>query len=116
MVVTITNPSRRKKWGWGYSTTPASRNGVAIKPPSSPDYVGTIGQVQDAIRRDRGFQAMRSGGTYTNSAWFWDGLRISGVWDASQRTWVSMHDALRWWDLTGMPNKIVIQIAQEEES
>jgi len=75
--VTITNPTRTRKWGWGYSTNPTGRDAYSIEMPSRPDYTGTLKTVQDAIDSDRTYASMKSGGTFINTQWFYDGKRIT---------------------------------------
>ena len=73
--VTITNPTRTRKLGWGYSTTP-ERNSTRIVPPSTPDYTGTYASITRQISEDRTFQSLVSGGTFINTRWFYDGKVI----------------------------------------
>ena len=75
--VTVTNPTRTRKWGFGYSTKPTGRDGYSIELPSSPDYTGTLKTLQDAIEDDRHLASLKSGGTLVNVQWFYDGKRIT---------------------------------------
>jgi len=72
--LTITNYKRRRKWGWGYTFTPTGRDAYEIETPGGPDHEGTLGQIKAAIAADRTWQAR--GGTFYNTAWFYDGERI----------------------------------------
>lgn len=58
---------RSKKFGWGYS----------IRPPTSPDYEGTIGQVTDAIATDPIYNNL--GGAFYATRWFFKGQMITHV-------------------------------------
>ena len=74
--ITVTNPTRTRRWGWGWSNQPTGRDAYSIALPTSPDYVGTLAGVQSQIAADRTYAAMKSGGTFTAAAWFYDGRRI----------------------------------------
>lgn len=74
--ITVENPTRTRKWGWGWTNTPTGRDAYSIEIPSRPDYTGTMKQVLKAISEDRTYRSMKSGGTFTNTAWFYDGKRI----------------------------------------
>jgi hypothetical protein len=76
--ITITNPTRSQKWGYGWSTQP-ERNSTAIVPPTAPDYAGTIDSVQRKVKADRTFTSVKSGGTFYNTRWFYAGKEIVGV-------------------------------------
>lgn len=73
--VTITNPTRTRKFGWGYSTTP-ERDSTRIVPPIAPDYTGTYASIRRQIAEDRTFQSLVSGGTFISTRWFYDGKAI----------------------------------------
>lgn len=73
--ITITNPTRTQKFGFGYSTTP-ERNSTRIIPPTAPDYTGTFASIQRQIKADRTFQSFKSGGTWINTCWFYAGKPI----------------------------------------
>lgn len=73
--VTVNNPSRSRKWGWGWTNTPTGRDAYSIEMPGI-DYTGTLNQIAKAISEDRTYASMKSGGTFTNTAWFYDGRRI----------------------------------------
>lgn len=83
VTVTIKNPTRSRKWGFGYETRPY-RNSTSIMPPTKPDHTGTLRQVREAIENDRTFASFRSGGTFYSTRWFYDGKVIAGV---SGATW-----------------------------
>lgn len=110
--VTITNPTRRRQWGWNYSTTPTG-HGTNIAPVTEPDYVGTLNQVRECIRNDRGLAAARSGGVYMSTGWFYGDKRICRVWDDMQDAWVTMSDILPMWDLAGMPKTVTLKLVSE---
>lgn len=74
--VTVNNPTRSRKWGWDWTNTPTGRDAYSIEIPSRPSYTGTLRQVLKAISEDRTYASMKSGGTFTNTAWFYDGKRI----------------------------------------
>jgi len=46
--------------------------------PSAPDYEGTIAQVREAQRNDRALNSL--GGAFYNTAWFYDGYRVTHTW------------------------------------
>ena len=77
--ITVTNPSLRRHWGWGYSTTPTGRDAYEIEMPASPDFTGTIKQILAARSSDRTWKSLRGGGTYTSEAWFYRGQRVVSV-------------------------------------
>lgn len=75
--VKIENPTRTKKWGWGWNASVESgSSGWRIPSPVAPDYTGTIRQVLGAIEQDRTYHSLLSGGTYLSTAWFYDGKRV----------------------------------------
>lgn len=74
--ITITNPTRRRGWGWNYSTTPTGQDAWSISEPSGPAITGTLKQVEQAIRTDRNYQSLRSGGTFVNARWYYRGQPI----------------------------------------
>lgn len=74
--VTVTHPTLRRKWGFGYSTTP-ERNSTRIIPPSAPYYTGTLRQVRAEIASDRTLRSL--GNTLHVEDWFYDGKRIVGI-------------------------------------
>lgn len=76
--VVVTNPFRSRKWGFGYTCQPTG-NGTQIEIPGKPDYRGTLSQVSEAVSSDRVLASFRSGGTFYNAAWFYDGRRIISV-------------------------------------
>jgi hypothetical protein len=75
--ITIDNPTRTRKWGWGWTNTPTGEDAYSIKVPSAPDYTGTLKQIFACIACDRTYASMKSGGTFTNTDWFYDGKRIT---------------------------------------
>lgn len=89
-LVRITNANLRRKWGWGYSTTPSGRDAWSILPPSGPDHTGTLNQIFKAIETDESWRHLRSGGTLFVTAWFWDGRRILNK--AEVEDWLSYHE------------------------
>lgn len=78
MEITVSNPTRSRKWGWEYNTQP-ERNSTRIIPPSKPYYTGTLRQVRTSIDNDRTFAAVQSGGTYYAARWFYAGKLILAV-------------------------------------
>ena len=76
--LTITNPTRTRKFGFGYSTTP-ERNSTRIIPPSAPGCTGTFASVRRQIEADSTFQSLVSGGTFINARWFYDGKAITNT-------------------------------------
>lgn len=76
--ILITNPTRSRKWGFGYETKP-KRHSTDILPPTTPDHEGTLKQIQHAIQIDHTYQSFVNGGTYLHTAWFYNGRRIIGV-------------------------------------
>lgn len=87
---------RTRTLGWGYETTPTGR-GTEIELPSGPDYVGTYCQIVRAIRADRAYQSIISGGTFSNTCWFVGGQRITEIWDGDR--WIPAHDPVAQWML-----------------
>ncbi len=75
--LTITNINKRRKWGWGCSFTPTG-NGTEIKPPTTPDYTGTFGQLSEAREADPILKAHLN--CFSSSRWFWDGRPILATW------------------------------------
>jgi len=73
--ITITNFMKSRRFGWGYSTTPTGEGPYSIEVPTKPMHTGTVGGVCDAIQNDRTFNSL--GGTFRNTAWFWNGQRIT---------------------------------------
>ena len=97
--LTIDNPSRSRKWGWGWSNNPTGKDAYSIEIPAAPDYTGTINQVTEAKSADRTWASMKSGGTFTNSAWFYAGRRIK------------MTDEFDTWLNRGGPGPLTIEFA-----
>lgn len=76
--VTITNPTRTRKFGWGYNTSPSDGPcGFYFELPSAPDFTGTFASVIRQINKDATYQSLRSGGTYMSVGWFYDGKLIA---------------------------------------
>lgn len=67
-----------KKFGWGWSTTPTGEDAHSIEFPNAPDHTGTVKQVREAARGDQAFHSL--GGAFYNTAWFYDGRRITHRW------------------------------------
>lgn len=78
--VIVKNFRRSRKFGWGYSFTPSGRSATSIETPSTPQYMGTLGKIQDSIEGDRTFQVHSHGGAFYTTAWFYDGRRITHTW------------------------------------
>jgi hypothetical protein len=80
MKLTVKNPTRSRKWGFGWSTNVLdTERGWSIPKPTQPDYTGTLKQVQAAIEADRTFASIKSGGTFYSTRWFYDGKAILGA-------------------------------------
>jgi hypothetical protein len=75
--VEVSNPTRSRRWGFGYSTHPTGESPYGIERPSRPYHVGTIKQVREAIAADRTLRSLRSGGTFMCRSWFFDGVAVS---------------------------------------
>lgn len=78
MLVELTVDRNSKKFGWGWSCTPTGEDAYSIEYPGAPDYEGTIEQVKKARSDDRAFHSL--GGAFYNTAWFYDGNRITHTW------------------------------------
>lgn len=76
--ITITNYRKRRKFGWGWSTIPTGEDAYSIEVPEAPDYVGTLNQLDEARANDKAFHSL--GGVFYNTAWFWNGKRITHTW------------------------------------
>ena len=76
--IEITNINRKRRWGWGFSTTPSGNGPYSIELPTAPDYVGTIGQISEAIASDVVFHSL--GGAFYATQDFWDGHPIVATW------------------------------------
>jgi hypothetical protein len=79
--LTIKNPNRSRKFGWNWTCTPTGRDAYSIETPSHPSVTGTIKQIGQEIDNDRTFRSIKSGGTFYNTAWFYDGKRIVATWE-----------------------------------
>ncbi len=77
MEITIKNPSRRRKWGWGYNFY--SNSDGSIDPPGVPDHEGTLSRVFLAKNKDATYQAHRTNARHS-TAWFFQGKRITDTW------------------------------------
>ena len=74
--ITVNNPTRRRLWGWAWSCQPTGKDAYSIEIPTRPDYVGTLGMIGKKVSQDRTYWSLKSGGTFTATAWFWNGKRI----------------------------------------
>lgn len=107
--ITITNPTRTRKWGWGWSCQPTGRNAYEIETPSAPYYTGTLNQVLKAAADDKTYHSLKGGGTYTNTAWFYAGKRITNRQDLDRQL-----DAYMWDKQQGRtPSPITLELADE---
>lgn len=68
------------KFGWGWSCSPTGTDAYSIETPAVPEIAGKLDQIRRYINTDRTFKSIRSGGTFYNTAWFYDGLRIVATW------------------------------------
>lgn len=89
--ITVTNVTRRRQFGFGYTAQPTGR-GIEIATPDAPDYVGTLAQVRSDMATDGFLRSLRNSGTYYNTSWFYQGKRITGV--QSGDAWLSMPEAI----------------------
>ena len=80
--ITVTNYRKSRKFGWGWSTTPTGEDAYSIETPSAPDYEGTLSQLRKAMAADKAFQT-NLGSVFYNTAWFYDGRRITHTWQFS---------------------------------
>jgi len=69
-----------RKFGWGWSCQPTGQDAYSIETPTRPDVTGTINQCRQYADTDRTFKSIKSGGTFYNTAWFYDGKRIVATW------------------------------------
>lgn len=67
------------KFGWGWSCTPTGEDAYSIEVPKGPDHVGTVASVRRKAQNDRAFNSL--GGAFYNTAWFYDGKRITHTWN-----------------------------------
>ena len=74
--VEIPNPTRSRKWGFGYCTTPDGTGPYGIHAPTRPQHTGTIRQVREAIAANRALSSFVSGGTCHTRRWFHDGIAL----------------------------------------
>lgn len=77
---TTTITLKTRGLGWGYSTTPTGEDAYSIEHPAAPDYTGTYRQIMDWRKNNPVLRSLLSGGTFTNTAWFYLGRRITHVW------------------------------------
>ena len=78
--ITIKNINLTRKWGWGWSCTPTGEDAWTIKEPTRPNYTGTLNQIGNDRGADRNWKSMQSGGTFTNSLFFYDGKPVRSTW------------------------------------
>ena len=75
--ITVKNFRRSKKFGWGWSCIPTGQD-TDIEIPAAPDYTGTLRQLEKDQQDDAVFQNL--GGAFYNTAWFFQGKRITHTW------------------------------------
>ena len=78
--IDIKDINRTRKWGWGWSCTPTGEDAWSIERPAKPDCTGTLNQIQAYANGDRTWKSMQSGGTFTNTSYFYDGKPIHSTW------------------------------------
>jgi hypothetical protein len=69
---------RSCKFGWAWTTTPTGEDAYSIEFPIRPMYEGTLKQIADQRDNDRAFHSL--GGAFYNTAYFYDGQRITHTW------------------------------------
>ena len=74
MRITVSNPTRTRKWGFAYSTD--FDRDLRMIPPTGPTITGTLRQVRQAIDEDRTLASIQSGGTCYSAVWFYAGRPI----------------------------------------
>jgi hypothetical protein len=74
--LTIQNPTRSRRWGFGYCTSPTGDGPYSIEVPNRPEHTGTIRQVREAIASDRTYRSFVSGGVFFTRQWFFDGQPV----------------------------------------
>lgn len=108
--VTIDEPIKSRKWGWGYETEPTGEDAYSIKAPSRPDYRGTPKSLLRAQGNDRTYQSFIGGGTYVNAAWFYEGKMVEAI-RVGNRWW----DPADFWDLYNTdfpPPTMIVRVKQ----
>jgi hypothetical protein len=95
MEITISNPKKDRKFGYGISTTPTG-NGTDIARPSVPDYKGTFAMIERQIQGDRAYLSSIQS-AYKNSKFFYNGkiitaIRAYGAW--YEPDWTTIEDLL----------------------
>ena len=84
--------TRRSIVGFGYTAGCVQGiQGLYVPQPDSPDHVGTIRQVCEAIDNDRTLQSFKSGGTVYSTEWF---TKISGRWVRLLIEWIALYELL----------------------
>lgn len=78
--IIVKNPNLVRKFGWGWSCQPTGRDAYSIETPDCPDITGTINQCMKYANENRTFKSIKSGGTFYNTAWFYDGKLIVATW------------------------------------
>lgn len=78
--IVINNPNRSRKFGWSWACSPTGRDAYSIETPTRPQVTGTIKMIQAEIAGDPTFRSIKSGGAFYNTAWFYDGKRITATW------------------------------------
>lgn len=76
--IIIKNANRSRKFGYGISTTP-SGHGTEIEPPTTPDYTGTLKQIEDQVEADHLYLNSIQN-VHKSRRWFYDGQPIEAVW------------------------------------
>jgi hypothetical protein len=115
--VTVTNPFRSRKFGFGYTSrvidTP---RGYQIDTPVAPQYTGTLNQLSRAVEDDRTLASFRNN-TLHSCAWFYAGKRIVSVkgfegptGSDSFNAWQQEVD-FRWYDSHTRPNSVTLILA-----
>lgn len=102
--ITIKNPTRTRKWGWGWTNTPTGRDAYSIERPGI-DYTGTWKQIYQRITADKTYASMLSGGTFVNTAWFYDGKYI-----------VNQREFKDWLNMSYANEPVTIEIEVEQVS
>lgn len=84
--ITVENPTRTRKWGFGYTASVEQRHNprtgdsyLTVTEVEAPSYTGTLRTVAEAIQSDRTLASFRSGGTSYRTQWFYDGRPIVSV-------------------------------------
>jgi len=77
MEFTVKNYKRDRRFGWGWTTQPTG-HGTEIETPGAPSYLGTLAQLRRERATDAAFNSL--GGAFYNTAWFYQGKRITHTW------------------------------------